>query len=236
MLARETLPRPLRRVMVGSFVVHAAMLVALALQGMIAAYFRPERPKSVITTKLVKLGTKRDEQLLPRLQSEPPPAAPPKPVPAPLAEAAAVPAPPKQPAAADAKERLQNLSRVSNALNRVRSLAEDTGDPDGVPDGDANVAIAGSKYATEIYQCMKRNYIIEGVPQTRLAGKTVTMRVRVQNDGRLFDYDVIESSGEPAFDGAVTRSVQRCGKVSAPPQELRRDVHEDGIEIVFHPT
>jgi outer membrane biosynthesis protein TonB len=240
MLDQEVIPSALRRILVGSAVVHVALLGALAGGGMIR-WPSSKRPQNVLTTKLVKLGVKRDEALLPRLPAEPPPP-PPKevpvaPAPAP-ARAPATPAPKE--AVADAKDRLSEMKRVSSALDRLKRMSdtETAGDPEGVEDGevtDAKLAIVGNKYVTEIYRCLKKHYAIEGISESRVAGKSVQVVIRVQGDGRLFGERVVQSSGIGAFDVAVQKSVMACGKVSPPPSELRQEVYEEGILIDFKP-
>ena len=109
------------------------------------------------------------------------------------------------------------------------------GDPDGVEDGevsDAAKAIIGQKYITEIYKCMKSHYTIEGIDPSKVRNREATVYVRVQPNGQLYGEKILRSSGLPAFDRAVERSIKRCGKVSPPPAEIR---NLDGLEIVFQP-
>lgn len=220
----------------GSAVVHVLGLVFVAAASGRSCMGRAPPPQELMVTKLVRLGQPRDKKLLPRKQPPPPP-------PAAQAVALSTDAAPKTRAAktvrvptADAKDRASALARLSNALDRVRTVAE--GSPDGVPEGevsDVTRAILGNKYKTEVYRCMKANFSVEGLNPARVAGKRATVQLRVKLDGTLFDTRMSQSSGLPRLDQAVLASVRRCGKISPPPVELRRIVTQTGIVIHFSP-
>ena len=238
-LLRPTVPRGLRRLVIGSVSVHLVALITALVAGRISVQAKPVPPHTFIPTKLVRLGKKRPKNLLPRLNRPPPPAAKP--------DVSLKPAKPDAPTttetpqkALSALDRAKELSRTSRALDRLKktNAVEPDGDPDGVEEGevsDAQAAIIGNKYATEIYRCMKKNYAIEGVSRSRVANRQASILVRVQSDGKLFGIKLLKKSGLAAFDRAVERAVARCGKVSKPPELLRDQVKSDGIEIHFKP-
>ena len=95
----------------------------------------------------MRLGEKRPEHLLPRKdEGAPPPPAKPAPVAAPAAAAAPAQPSPKLPSA---KERIAELSKVSDALARLKKKVAPAGDPEGSPDGevsDISRAILGNKF------------------------------------------------------------------------------------------
>ncbi|MEZ4270714.1 MAG: TonB family protein [Myxococcota bacterium] len=240
MNGQNLIPQGLRRLFVVSAVLHLLIGLLLFFGGDILSHASPERPLNVMTTKLVKLGKKRDENMLPRIEEAPPPP-PPKVAPTPMtAPTAKVPAPKQPPPSTEtsANNRLKQLSTLSNALKRARQTAESEGDPEGDPDGEvsqAHLAMIGNKYTTEIYKCAKRNWRIEGLSQARVKKLQTVLTMRVQADGRFTDIRVSESSGNAIFDAAAERALQRCGKVSPPPEVLRERVGTDGIVLGISP-
>lgn len=232
------MPRGLNRILIGSAVVHGVLLLGVAVSGWVADRPAPE-PVKFIPTKLVKLGQKRAKELLPTVERQAPP--PPKP------QVAVQAAPPQAPTTAakpapaqSAVERAKEMTKVSGALDRLKRMGkpDNEGDPDGVEEGevtDAQKAIVGNKYVTEIYQCMKSNFTVEGVDRNKVKGREVLVLVRVRPDGKLFGTEILTKSGLPAFDRSVERAIHRCGKVSKPPDILRDMVGKDGIEILFKP-
>jgi colicin import membrane protein/protein TonB len=231
-MAVTTLPRGLRLTVVGSALAHAGVVVGLVVATSGTSHPR-SRTDSVITTKLVRLGKERPKDLLPRKEAPPPP---PKPVNLASEDAAAVPAK----ATPSVNDRLKELSRLSGALDRINQESEE--EPEGMADGatDGEVtnlaqALVGNRYVTEIYNCVKKYYVVEGIPASRLGNREATVFVRVNGDGTLFDYRVEKSSGLAAMDRAVEHAIKRCGKVSPPPREMAQQVRSDGIEFVFVP-
>ncbi|MCK5690292.1 TonB family protein [Myxococcota bacterium] len=212
-----------------------------------------EKTMTVLTTKLVRLGKKRDKKLLPRIVK--PATPPPKSVPvkaAPVKTESAAKAvthaaektPTKTAPAAETplslEDRLAQMTQVSSALDRLKTKSED--EPEGDPDGsiygdvtDISKAIMGNKYASEIHDCLKVNFAVEGLGRERVAQLEASVFLRVQADGRFSDIAIEKSSGDKRYDESVIRAAHRCGKVSAPPNELAKQVRKDGIELVFRP-
>ncbi len=219
--------------MIASVVLHLGIVVGLAT----ASSASPRRGpvETVITTKLVRLGTERPKDLLPRKATPPPPA---KAVPVPVAREAepaakSVPAP-------TAQDRLNEMSRLSSAMQRLKQAdgEEAEGHPDGSPEGEVTnlaQALVGNRYATEIYSCVKKHYSIEGIPPERVRERQARVFVRVNADGSFFDFRLERSSGLAAFDRAVEKAIRLCGRVSAPPGEIAAQVRADGIEFDFVP-
>lgn len=231
------LPAALRWILVGSGVVHFLFVVAVAVSAAASNHsIRP--PQTAITAKLVRLGKKRDKELLPRkIAPKPPPPKKAAPVLAPQPSAPAAPTPtPKS-----ATDRLKEIGSVTDALNRMKKTAkedEPEGDPEGTADGDASSltqALIGNRYMTEVYRCVKSHYAIEGIPPRKIVGRKALVLTRINEKGKLFDFRIEKSSGLRAFDRAVERAVKRCGRVSPPPKEILRQVRDDGIEFEFRP-
>ncbi len=229
------LPAALRWILVGSGVVHFLFVVAVAV-GAAGSSYSSKPPQTAITAKLVRLGKKRDKELLPRkVAPKPPPPKKAAPVLAPEPSAPAAPTP------KSATDRLKEIGSVTDALSRMKkSMQEDDpeGDPEGTADGDASSltqALIGNRYMTEVYRCVKAHYAIEGIPPRKIAGRKALVLTRINEKGKLFDFRIEKSSGLRAFDRAVERAVKRCGKVSPPPKEILRQVRDDGIEFEFRP-
>lgn len=230
---RSLIPAVLRRWLWGSAALHLAVVLVLLASNGRARMRGPS--ETVLVTKLVRLGEKRPDELLPR--KEPPPrAAAPVATPAPKSDSTKVVAPaPKSPTAAD---RVAEMGKMSNALDRLKKAAAPAGDPEGSPDGevsDLSRAILGNKYATEVYRCIKKHYAFEALDPGQVAGRKASVQVRVNADGSLRDFSIAEGSGLERFDAAVIRAVRLCAKVSPPPKELLETVREDGFEVVFQP-
>jgi protein TonB len=233
-MQRTLIPSPLRRWLWASALAHlGAVAVVLVAHDGSARSAGPTQ--TVLVTKLVRLGEKRPEHLLPR-KEEPPPAAAPKPAPSAVPSPTSKPAPPsKAPSAAD---RVAELSKMSNALARLKKSVAPAGDPEGSPDGevsDLSRAILGNKFATEVYRCLKQHYSVEGMEPAQVVGRKATVHLRIGADGRILDFSIAESSKLARFDDAVARAVRMCAKVSAPPKEILETVRDNGIEVVFQP-
>jgi TonB family protein len=233
-MMRDGVTRGLLWTFVGSGAAHLVAIIVVAIAASGASHSH-KPPQTVLTTKLVRLGKKRDEDLLPRKPTAPPP--PPKkaaPVQPPEPDAAPEPA-----RVRSAEDRLKEMSRVSDALNRLKTKKADEeveGDPEGSPTGEATSiteALARNRYASEIHDCVDAHYEIKGIPRRKVAGKSAVVFVRVREDGRLTDFRVLKSSGLPQVDRAVRDAIKLCGKVSPPAEEFAAELRNEGIEFEF---
>lgn len=224
------MPAALKGTIVASVAMHALVVATLVL-GTRGLGRVEHHNEAVIITKLVKLGKERPKELLPRKDEGSAPAAKPVAVAADKSNDGKV---------ASGKDPAGEKRSLSDALSRLKKSSGEApeGHPDGVVDGEVTSlaqALVGSRYATEIYRCVKTNYSIEALPPERIAGKSVTAVIRVQKDGTLFDFHIERGSGVPAFDRAVEKAIKRCGKVSPPPAELASQLHGDGVQLDFTP-
>jgi colicin import membrane protein len=232
-IARTTLPGPLRRLLWASLSAHAALFVALLVASQTWALGR-RPPQTVLMTKLVRLGTKRPPDLLPRLTA---PAPRPGPIAIPPSPSAARPASAHAPPpAVSARERTAEMNQVSRALERIKKDVTAAGDPSGTPDGEVSDlahAVAGNAYATEIYKCLKANWDILGLERAQVAGRAATVWMSIEADGHFVDWRIEKGSGLDRFDQAVLRAVRKCNQVSPPPRQLLEQVRQDGVVIDF---
>ena len=220
----------------GSAIVHVLAVAVIVFAGRLGHTRKPVQ--NVITTELVRIGKERPKDLLPRKEepppepekAQPPPQDQPKPDPAPHEK------PQPQPdAKPSAKDRLAALSKVQNALDRLKTEEEPEGREDGSQYGTVSKALAGNKLASEVVACMKANWTLPGMTAAQVAGKSAVIAVSVQRDGRLSDLDITKSSGDARFDAAVKAAALKCGKVSAPPAEIAEQMRKDGFEVTFTP-
>ncbi|MBT6488382.1 MAG: TonB family protein [Deltaproteobacteria bacterium] len=250
----KSIPQGLKRLMLGSLALHVSVGVILAA---VLGHAHDPAPKNVVVTKLVRLGKKRPDDMLPRLLKEKPPApaakkppvkkVEPKPKPAEKVIPIKKPDAPKQPKAKkeppkeNALDRARKMNNVSSALDRLRSAKgeeEAEGDPKGSQKGtvsDLSLAILGNKYMTEISDCLQSVWNVEGLSESQTAGLSAKIGIWVSSRGKFVRHQIEGSSGVAAFDRAVEKAVQKCGGVSAPPSAIRKVVGRDGIEIVFRP-
>lgn len=225
----------LSRAITVSVIAHFTVII-LAIVSIKSAHSR-KPVQNVIVTELVRIGKERPKDLLPR-KDEPPPEptkADPPPQTAPTDPAPAVkPTPPKD-ATPSAKDRLSQMSKVQNALDRLKNQEEPEGREDGSQYGTTNKALAGNKLASEVYACMKAHWDLPGMSAAQAAGKSAKLAVNVQKDGRLTDLEVTKSSGDQRFDAAVKNAAQKCGRVSPPDAEIAEQARKDGFELTFTP-
>lgn len=233
-----------------SVVVHA-FLVAWAVVR------RPPPPMDLdqkpIIAKLVRLGEKRPQQLLPRKEeAAPPPAAataapvpipaakpqPPAPPPAPVAKAKPVkPAPPPpRPTAARANGKGDVLASVLSRVKRDKALSEPVyGDPQGDPLGDSSEASAGDQYLALVERSLRESYVLPATisEQDRMHLKA-TVVLFLEADGRVLRYAFESKSGNGAFDAALERAI-RAARIPPPPTELRQKYRSEGLGVVYRP-
>ncbi len=244
-----------RSMLVGSMVVHLVAVLAFFVFTDHQASSR-KRAETLMVTKLVRLGKKRPEHLLPRLHkaAPPPPAkvAPPKikpvvkakPRPKPVPKVAPKPVPKAPPKAAPKRPQKPASPPASHSLSsvfdRLRAAGTDTEEPEGDPEGDAQgevseagLAVIGSVYATKLDQSIRKCYFIEGIDPARIAGRATVVWVRVNQAGLIVDFRIEKPSGVQAMDRSVLKAIQACSQGPRPPKELRRRVYNDGIEFEF---
>lgn len=226
----KSMPTGLRKMLIGSGLVHLGLLVGLVL-GVTGSSWSKANTQTVITTKLIRLGKERPEDFLPRKPKEAPPAS----KALPIGETPAKAEPEKGPKTAT--DRANDMRKFSDALKRLKS--EDDEEPEGRSDGSkfGNSSIGqdmlGDRYATEIYECVKDHYDIEGIAAEKVKDRRALVFVRVNAEGAFFDMRIEKSSGIKAFDRSVEKAVRRCGRVSKPPKEIAKQMRDSGVEFEF---
>jgi TonB family protein len=232
-MGRKTLPKGLKIAVALSLAAHVVVVAGVIFSGNTS---RAKKPlQNVIATELVRLGKKRDEKLLPRKEAPPP--EPEKTTPTPVVKppepTPAKPPPPKE-AIPSAKDRLSQMSKVQNALDRLKQPEEEPeGEETGSQYGTVAKALAGNRFASEVYACIKANYTLEGITEAQAAALSADVLVRVDGKGKFIESDIERPSGNARFDQNVLRAARRCGQVSPPPPELAKQVRDDGILVKY---
>jgi len=222
------------------------------------AHVRPPRivPPKPIVARLVRLGTPRDEKLLPRLP------APSAPAPPPEEKAVAVPTKPPEPAkpavpavpakaveppkAAESAEKqaIERQKRMAEALARLgpppagptgKKVEELPGRADGDRRGTAEDAAAGDRYLALVQEALKGNYSQpNAIPMKEYLHLSCKIRLFIRANGKIERFKIVEGSGNALYDRAVEATLQRTTLPPPPPAALVLWA-KDGIGFEFKP-
>ncbi len=230
---------PFGKAVLVSVALHAGLLVAAVGLSLLEPS-KPEITQKPISAKLVRLGKKRDEKLLPRKETQPPP--PPKtrevpvPVPAPTPDKPAVPTKPAP--QAKPEPAVDHRKSVFDAFAKTAAKPEELeGDPDGDPEGDASDAEEGERYFGLILAKARRNY---GITKTIAPQELVRLKAEVvlyiNATGELIRDPVIQAtSGNEQFDQDVVMALKKAAPFGPPPQHLAATLKSVGVAIVATP-
>lgn len=216
---------------------HASAAVAIVLGHERAP--PPPPPQELLVARLVRLGTPRPPQLLPRKPIAAPPAPVAVPVVAPAPEPATKPEE-KSPTAADRADLRSAMARARalaarNAPKGDPGDAEPEGRPEGTPEGTADTAAEGDAYATEVYRRIHDGWRVpETVPARDLPRLRAVVFLRLADDGRIIEHRLVESSGNRFFDASALEAVQRVDRLPPPPPTRAAAILASGIDLEFH--
>ncbi|MEO1482957.1 MAG: hypothetical protein AAFU77_12695 [Myxococcota bacterium] len=218
-----------------SAIVHIAGVAAVALGGTGRSMAEP--PKAV-EVKLTRLGKKRPDDYLPRKKTPPPP--PEKAAPAPVAEAKPNPAPkPKVPEKANAKDRLNNLNRLSSALDRLKKMDEpEEGSETGSEFGNTSELVEAterSRFIAEVQGCLKSNFILEGLSDAEVAGKKASIELSINSSGVVRYLGMKKGTGNERLDRQIVNAARRCKKVSPTPKSIGNE-WASGVLVNYRPS
>lgn len=224
-----------------------AGFIALSLGlhiGLVAGWiFFPEPTKpaldldaAVVKTKLVKLGKPRDEKLLPRLPTSPPPpdaakTAPNKEQPQPeKPEKNAE----KQPSAADI---LNEFKKENAQPTDVNSILKRFGEPDdqGQLDGDKEgVALEGeikdAYFARVSARIQKQHEISATISDEERVRLKCVIALKIDGEGNVLEARVQQSSGNDVYDNGALAAAKRASPMPAPPPPVR-ELAERGFAL-----
>jgi len=218
----ESVPTPLLvhrerlwPVVLVSAAAHAALVAGAVLHRPPPLVDLSQKP---IVAKLVRLGEKRPQNLLPRKEEgAPPPAAAPVPIPAPPAPpaeprpAAAAPKPaPRPPAAAPSPQSGKDvLASVLSRVKRDKAMSDPArGDPSGHALGDASEAGAGDQYLALVERTLRDTYILPAtISDVDRLHLRATVLLFIDGEGRVLRHVFESRSGNAAFDAALERAI-----------------------------
>lgn len=202
--------------------------------------------EAVIKTRLVKLGKPRDEKLLPRLPTSPPPAAADKKAP-PVIDPAKPQTPdtkptpqlPDKPSAAEILEKFKTDSAKPRDINDLIKdrigEATDEGREDGDSEGTALDGEINASYFARVTARIQKNMEVSSVlsDDQRIRLKAV-LCMKIDDVGVISDLNV-QSSGSSVFDSDVLSAARRASPAPAPPPTARQQAGS-GVCFNFCPT
>lgn len=227
-----------------SFIGHVAAVTGYAIFTLASAP-AVQLEDNVIKTRLVKLGKKRDEKMLPRLDaSKPPP-------PTNAKKAPEVKEPPKEKAPEQKPEPKESKPSASEILDKfskesekpsLDSLINDRlGEP--LDEGHED----GSQHGTEITGRLKADYndIVKAkvqqeyrLPTTLSDDDIIRLQsfvlLRIGEGGDLIHVDLSPASENQAFDSAVLAAAKKAAPFPPPPIQLR-EFYASGIRFRMCP-
>jgi outer membrane biosynthesis protein TonB len=215
---------------------HAALVAGLVA---FSLWMPPQAPpaQKPVTARLVRLGTPRDPNLLPRKDVAPPP--PPKVVEVPGTQP--VPIKVRDPGAVASKaapspDRLRR--DLFKAFDRTAAKAEALpGEATGDPEGDSDTADEGERYFGLILAKARRNYnVTKTIPAQELVRLKATVVLYIGPTGALIrDPEIQISSGNAQFDEDVVLSLKKAAPFGPPPLHLARDLRSVGVAVEARP-
>lgn len=243
-------PLPMRRFLVASLALHAALLGAV----LVVSHFRLspaiDLNQQPIKASLVRLGKPRDEKLLPRKEEPPPtqeaqqPQPIPEPAPAEPKAAVAIPDVKVRPLDSAAnkssdKSSADRRKQLFSAISRTSKTGGKPQDLEGQVDGDPNGDSAtqeGERYWGLLSTQVRRNYdVSQTIPEQERLHLRAQVVVMIGRAGEVLRVQVVKSSGNALFDNAVISAVNKAAPFSPPPDQLRDALQKKGVALEFRP-
>jgi outer membrane biosynthesis protein TonB len=223
---------------VGSAVLHGAILAIFVVM----TYLEPPKldiAQKPVSARLVRLGQRRDEHLLPRISSPPPPTASSAPQPVAIHVRDHSPSAPSAPAAPHhtAEQNRRDLFSAFSHAAAPKKEEPAVGEPDGDPNGDSDTAEEGDRYFGLILAKARRNYgVTKTIPPQELIRLKATVILYINNTGELIkDPEVQISSGNEQFDQDVILSLKKAAPFGPPPTQWVDTLRTLGVAIVATP-
>ena len=189
-----------------------------------------------IQAKLVRLGEKRDDKLLPRMQPNAPP--PPEPVASSTPSPSSTPLTPKPvtPKAPPKKDLNKDLFAAFDKTKPVTKPDKVAGAADGDVNGDSDDASEGERYFGLISSRVKRGYdVSSAISDAERVRLTATIVLYIDASGRVIHTVWQTKSGNALFDSAVESAVQKASPFPPPPPHFARDLANAGVALKFRP-
>jgi TonB family protein len=239
-------PTPIAPFLVGSVALHVGVVVVAVLYGSFSRAPMIKLDQEPIKASLVRLGTPRDQKLLPRKEQE---------LPAPPREVKAAPTPveraPEKPVDAvpipglakpEPAKQQQDGTRTGeekrnalfSAFGKASTKADDLeGALDGDPFGDS-ARQEGERYYGAVTSQVRRYYDVSQTisEQERMFLKAEVF-FRVSRSGEVVEVKLSKRSGNELFDSAVLAAVRRAAPFAPPPDHLRKVLETEGFILEF---
>jgi periplasmic protein TonB len=216
--------RPLGRgTFMGGFMLTVAVhafLLALVYFAHVKAAPREETPRDIMVTRLVSLGAKRPERLLPRIVEPPPPKAP-EPT---IKVTDNVQAPPavKEPPRPKEPERAKDLQHAMDRARRMAASEPAEGDPTGSRYGTSTEASTGDAYASIISQAVASHWSVpSGLTIGAVTDLVAEIKISINDSGEILSPAIRHSSGNSLFDDSCMQAIEATRRVQAPPPSER---------------
>jgi hypothetical protein len=230
-------------VLVPGSIALVALIFSVATAALAAA--ADERPavqeRHVVHAEFVKLGEKRDPNRLPDRQVPLKATAPDDKVvvakdpqePKVLPDAGV-----KPPAHAEVDDLLRNLDESAHKFAELDERRKQEGDPEGIAEGTAREARAGSIYEGKLYVFFRRGWTVPStISDAERRDLTTDVDVKIGHDLSIADVRIRTESGTPLFDRSVLdhlRNLQRSNvTLPEPPLEIAHDYLDRWIGLRF---
>jgi len=195
-------------------------------------------PSKALVAKLVRLGKKQEETLLPRLRRTPPP--PKKSAPIAKPEAKLAPATPdkaKELRAATPDRSLDldaALAELAETYDRDAHPEEAIGDPNGDKAGSANEAEEGDRYLALVQRAIRSHYQVPTtISEKERLYLNATVIIYVSPVGQITRRELEGSSGNDQFDTTLLRAVDESNPLPPPPEAWRDRYSKEGLGLRF---
>jgi hypothetical protein len=201
-----------------SFGLHFAILLLLIFGNL--DWFEKPVPQSAIRVNLGKLGIKRDQSLLPRI------------------DASAAPSPAYAKASAGKPKPLSKSQKHDplDILKKRFGKPDPSGNPNGSKYGDSISNELAESYEQQVAAILRENYEIPRVI-TQAEAKRLKLWVRlwIGPAGQLIKIKIQQPSKNTRFDDAVLTGSRRIDSFGAPPLTVARRYKSEGLLIQFCP-
>jgi TonB family protein len=243
---------------IGPFLAVSGVLhvVIIAVAVAVGAWGRPplDLDRNIVKTRLVKLGKKRDEKLLPRIERKKPkpPAPAPKKLPEPAPQKKTAEAKKPEPAPAPTKPEPKAAPPPDKPKRSTRDILSDFADDEpeakkpkltdlvkDIVEGDEQGSAIGEEitgrlkatYNDKLLAAIKRALKVPNTvsDEERLRLKAV-LYVAVGADGSLVSSRITKKSANPAFDNAVLAAAKTSAPFPAPPIQVR-SFYRKGVQM-----
>ncbi len=208
-----------------SLVLHAGLVAGL----LTSAVFKPPRilEQETIHVKLARLGTPRDQHLLPRKPDEAA-STPAKPIPVQSKPVVETTPSPKL----TAEKATSNKDRVRDALSKLEKQVDRTGQLNGFENGTDDVT-EGDLYWARVVDRVRHFYVVPNtIPEGERRKLVASLRINIGADGSLLEVHAETPSGNATFDRALLDAVHKMHALPPVPAHLQKQARE-GVVLEF---